>query len=973
MVKRYHHKKYQALSRLLDGDVLFDEITRMLYATDASIYQQRPLAVIKPRHRNDCIKLMQYAHEYKLPVIPRAAGTSLGGQVVGNALIADFSCYMNNISEINVEERIARVQPGVILDVLNQATRKFGLHFAADPSTTSRCTVSGVIGNNAWGAHSPMYGTTRDHVASIDAVLSNGENILFGAVNNDSLNQLLTETTQEAKIYQYLVNNINENRELILDAYPQQSLPCNMGYALHVLANQQPWNPHGAPLNLTALLCGSEGSLALTTEATLKLVPIPKHRHMLCCHFETLQNALEAVKFAVNQQANAIELLDDTILNLTKKNLEQQRNRDWIKGNPKAVLLIEFCGDNPSELNDHVVALMEGLGQSGLSNQFTTLINEQTDKAWAIRRAGLGLLMGTANAIKPVTFIEDSAVPVPELPAFISQFQHILDEFKTSCVYYGSVSMGLIHLRPAIDLTSATGKQQMMQLADATADLLKQYGGSLSAKHGDGRVRGSYIKKMLGKQVYSLIKKIKRAFDPHDLLNPNKIIKPLAINTNLRSDIVLSQDIHNHSNTTYLNWEPPNGIITAIEKCNGAATCRKPAGNGTMCPTYMATLDEKQSTRGRANVIRQTIQTHGFESGIAHDNLKEVLGSCLSCKGCRSECPANVDMTRLKIEHLQHYIKNHGTSLRTHIIRHFDLLSHLGSYMPALANITLNSYFIKSLLRYHAKRNLPTLSRFALSRWHRHHVQQHKSAPLGDVILLNNAFSEYYDVNIGMAAIEFLECAGFRVTVSPCFKLLRTALSQGLISTARKRLMKLIDYLHPLVRQHTPVIGLEPAELLTLRDEATTLINIKSDREKLHTINQQVKLFEEFVSEQRYKIEAQELHWKNHKITMLLHGHCHQKALIGMHSCLDMLSMIPDSGVQLIPSGCCGMAGAFGFEQEHHDLSLKIGKLILFPAIRNAAKDTLIVATGTSCRHQIRATINRRVFHPAEIMRNALL
>jgi len=969
MVEHSHHKIFRSLSQLLDGDVLFDEITRMLYATDASIYQQRPLAVIKPRHRDDCIKLMQFAHDHKLPVIPRAAGTSLGGQVVGDALIIDFSCYMNNISEINVETQTARVQPGVVLDVLNQASRKSGLQFAADPSTTNRCTISGVIGNNAWGAHSPMYGTTRDHIISIDAVLANGENLLFNALDDKALAHLLTTSTQEAQLYQRLINDINENRDHILKAYPVETLPCNMGYALNALANQQPWNVHGAPLNLTTLLCGSEGSLALTTEATIKLVPIPKHKHMLCCHFETLPDALEAVQLAVNLQANAVELLDDAILALTKSNLEQQRNRDWIKGDPKAVLLVEFCGENPSELNDRVAALMEELSRSGLSRQYTTLINEQADKAWAIRRAGLGLLMGSSNAVKPITFIEDSAVPVAQLPRFVSQFQQMLKTTNTPCVYYGSVSMGLIHLRPAIDLRSTAGKQQMVQLADATADLLKQYGGTMSAKHGDGRIRSNYIKKMLGDNIYSLMGKIKHSFDPHNLLNPHKVTHPLTMHTDLRGDVNIRSD----HNTTYLQWDSPKGIITAVEKCNGAGACRKPAGSGTMCPTYMATLDEKLSTRGRANVIRQTIQDHGFESGVRHNNIKEVLDTCLSCKGCRSECPANVDMARLKIEHLQHYIKNHGTSLRTHVIRHFDLLSRLGHYIPALANVTLNSYFIKSLLKYHTQRKLPELSGFSLSRWHQLHVRPRTSGPLGDIVILNNAFSEYYDVNTGVAATEFLEHAGYRVTVSPCFKSLRTVLSQGLVNVARKRLKKLIDYLHPLVEQHIPIIGLEPSELLTLRDEAISLIDTQRYKQQLNTINKYTKLFEEFVSEQRYKIEAQALHWKNNKITMLLHGHCHQKSLVGMDSCLDALSMIPDSGVQLIPSGCCGMAGAFGYEQEHYDLSLKIGKLILFPAIRNAAKDTLIVATGTSCRHQIRGAMSRRVFHPAEILRNALL
>ncbi len=964
---------FTELRRQFNGDVLTDELNRMLYASDASIYQQLPRAVVKPRHRDDCIQLVRFARQHKIPLIPRAAGTSLAGQVVGDSVVVDTSRYMNNIVDVDVKNKTARVQPGVVLDILNQQIRQYGLQFAPNPSTANRCTISGMIGNNAWGAHYPAYGSTRDHVLEVEAVLSDASYAQIKPLTARGLEKLVASNSSDNSLYkiicQHLKSSIDNHRDSIVGSYPAlNELPCNMGYPFHVLAQQQPWNSKGKPFNVAKFLCGSEGTLALLTEATLQLVPIPKHRHMVCCHFDTLEQALRAVEHAVSLRASAVELLDDHILSLTKNNLEQRRNRKWISGNPQAVLLVEFCGDKAAVLEKSIASLVKTLSENDLSHHYTRLINEQTDSAWAIRKAGLGLLMGTTNKEKPVTFIEDSAVPVKSLPAFVAEFKKVVASHGTSSVYYGSVSSGLIHLRPILNLKLHEDKLKLIAIADETADLLNQFNGTMTAKHGDGKIRGKYIQQMLGNDIYQLTAQTKQLFDPDNIFNPHTILDSPPIGNHLRSDSSFSDP----EPKTFLDWSDANGIVSAVERCNGAGACRKSAGNGLMCPSYMVTLEEQHSTRGRSNVIRQSIEKYGFEKGITHQNVKEVLQLCLSCKGCTSECPANVDMTRLKTEHLQQYNKIHGVPLRARVIKHYETLSKIASYAPLLSNVFMNSQIMQSLLGYDIRRKLPVVQRQTLSKWFATHRRHPNSGNHGEVIILNNVFSEYYDVKIGKAAIEFLEYCGYSVELSPCFPSLRTILSQGLVEVAKKRLADIVEYAYPKASFNIPMIGLEPSELLVLRDDARGLA-MEEQISQLSKVARQVFLFEEFVSAERYKIESLELDWKAKHITILLHVHCHQKSLTGLEACRDALSIIPECGIEVIPAGCCGMAGSFGYEKEHYDISQKVANLILVPAIRAASEDTIIVATGTSCRHQIRSNIESEPLHPAEVLRTSLM
>lgn len=969
MAQSLEEDRFFLLRRLISGDVHTDELNRMLYAADASIYQQLPLAVVKPKHRDDCIELVRFAREHHLSLIPRAAGTSLAGQVVGDSIVVDTSRYMNNIVEIDVQKRTARVQPGVVLDILNQQIRQYGLQFAPNPSTASRCTIGGMIGNNAWGANYPRYGSTRDHVLTIDAVLSDSTHVQLKPMDGNEIQQTINGGLLHGKICKFLQTSIDTHRKTILDVYPPaDEMPCNMGYPFHTLAEQRPWNPKGKPFNLAQFICGTEGTLSLITEATLQLVPIPKYRHMVCCHFDSLEQALNAVVHARALNASSVELIDDHIIALTRRNLEQRRNRKWIEGSPAAVLLVEFTGDHVSALENATSKLVDTLSANHLGYHFTKLVNEQTDAAWAIRRSGLGLLMGSTEEIKPVTFIEDSAVPVESLAEFVAEYKKIIASHKTDSVYYGSVSMGLIHLRPMLNLKLHKDKLKLISIADETADLLSQFNGTITAKHGDGKIRGRYIHHFLGQEVFNLTTQTKNTFDPDNLFNPHVILDEPPIGSHLRTDNSYTDSVPQ----TSLDWSDANGIISAIERCNGAGVCRKSAGNGLMCPSYMVTLEEKHSTRGRANVIRQSIEKYGFEKGIVHENVKEVLNLCLSCKGCSSECPANVDMTRLKIEHQQQTIKTNGIPMRARAMRHFESLSKFASHIAPFANFFMNTHFVRSILGYDARRKLPPVRGITLSQWFATHKIHANSGNLGEVVILNNVFSEYYDVETGKAAIEFLECCGYQVELSPCFPSLRTVLSHGLVDVAKDRLKEIIDYAFPKSTYNVPMIGLEPSELLSLRDDARALV-MAEQISQLEKVIPQTLLFEEFVSNERYKIESQSLAWKSKHLTILLHVHCHQKSLVGIESCKDALTIIPECGVEVIPAGCCGMAGSFGFEKEHYNFSQKVGNLILFPALRNASKDTVIVATGTSCRHQIRGNIDSEPLHPAQVLRKALV
>jgi len=958
----------QELGGKIQGDLLSDRLSRMLYATDASPYQQLPLAIARPRHAQDCVTIMQWADRHRIPIIPRAAGTSLAGQCVGEGLVVDCSRYMNALLEIDAPRHRARVQPGLIRDELNDALRSHGLMFAPDPSTANRCTLGGMLGNNAWGLHALRYGSTRDHVVRTKAVLSDGAVVDFGPLEPETLRRKRQRTDREGAIVRTLFELIDRHHRHILNHYPApDGIARNAGYPLDVLARGAPWIEAGPPFNPASLLCGSEGTLALVTEIELRLVPLPRQPRLLCAHFRSLQEALHAVAVVMPEQPAAVELLDRHILDLTKANLTQQRNRFWIEGAPDAVLLVEFHGD-ATDADRSIETLIEALRRSRLGYTFRVVKPPQIDPVWSLRKAGLGLLMGMPGPRRAVTGIEDSAVAVADLPSYIRDIKAMLARYQTECVIYGPAGRGCLHLRPLLNLTLVSERKKFAAILDETADLVAHYGGTLSAKHGDGRLRAPFLEQLLGSEMVALMQRVKTAFDPAGLLNPHKILdSPPPV-----QDLRVASSPADAPLETVFDWRQDSGFEGAAQKCNGAAVCLKRADHGTMCPSYMASREEKDSTRGRASIFRQLLNSPNAGDLWSSDDLHEVLDRCLSCKGCRSECPANVDMARMKAEFLQHHHDRFGVPLRSTLIADFNQLSRWGSLLPQFTNALLEQRWLKRRFGFHPDRALPKLAKRRFSRRSDAEHSFRTPDPAADLLLLIDPFSEFYEPGIAAAAVTVLQRFGHRVQISPCLSLGRADISQGLLRRARKRITDAVEMLNPFAASGRPIVGLEPSELLTLRDEAADLVAGEAMRKKAQAVADRAVLFDEFLSREQKAADRPPLVRNDLPNTLLVHGHCQQKSLVGMQPTLAALALIPEIDVELIPSGCCGMAGAFGCEAEHYSLSLQIAELTLFPAIRQAPKHSLIVASGASCRQQIADGLGVRAWHPAEILAMAL-
>jgi len=959
--------KLSTLSRALEGELLNDRLSRLLYATDASPHQKVPLAVARPRHLDDCVMLMTFAARERLPLIPRAAGTSLAGQCVGDGLVIDFTRHMNRILAIDPDRRRARVQPGAIRDDLNDALGPLGLMFAPDPSTSNRCTIGGMFGNNAWGSHALRYGTTRDHVLSVEAVLSDGSIVRFESLSDEQLREKLALDNLEGRIYRAVHETIDRHRALILERFPcPDGIPRNAGYALDVLARGRPWESQGPLFNLAGLLCGSEGTLALVSEIEANLVPLPARHRLACVQFDSLPQALSAVGVVLDHRPSAVELVDRHILTLTKANLEQQRNRFWIEGDPAAVLLIDFVDENGDGVAAAVQNLMAELRSRNLGYARKVLDSPLRERALALRAAGLGLLMGMPGPIKAVTGIEDTAVAVAELPAYSEAVLSIMARHGVDCVVFGPAGWGLLHFRPLLDLGSRDGRRFYERILEEVFELAIRFGGTISAKHGDGRLRSPYLAGMLGEELYELLRGIKAVFDPQDILNPHKIFDPPPLLSDLRA----------HENgkpvAAYFDWSREAGLRIAASKCNGAGACLKSAGRGTMCPSYMATREERHGTRGRANLFRQVMDSPEPWTAANRELLREVLDLCIACKGCKSECPANVDMARMKAEFLQQHYDRSGVPWRARLVGNFDRLSRIAGFTPGLSNTVLARPWVKSRLGFHPERPLPPLAGEPFSRWLKRRHGAESAGRRGEVLLFVDPFTEYYEPRLGIAALDVLERLGFRVAATPCLESGRIQISQGLLRAARKRLSRAVERLYPWAVTGRWIIGLEPSEILTFRDEAADLLQGEGLRKKARVVADRTLTFEEFIDREFGRLDENPFGDALAGKTLLVHGHCHQKALLGMQPLLKALSLIPGAEVRPVPSGCCGMAGVFGYEKEHYAVSLDIAELVLFPAIREAGADTLIVAPGTSCRRQIADRLSVRAYHPAETMLMAM-
>ena len=967
---------FKQLKSQLEGDLSVDNVQRVLYSTDASQYKEMPLAVTKPKSVNDIKKIIAFASENRTSIIPRGAGTSLAGQVVGSGIVVDISKYMNNILEFNKEEKYVIVEPGVNLAELNLFLAEHNLQFGPETSTANRCVIGGMLGNNSCGLHSIVYGSVREHILEIDAILADGSETTFKALSKDEFQQKLNNNPN--KFEKAIYENINEilsnseNQKEIRDKFPAPELTRrNMGYAIDTLLDSEIFTEGGETFNFCKLLAGSEGTLSFSIRIKLNLIPLPpKYKGLVCAHFKTLEESLLGNLVALKHNPTAIELMDDVIMECTKANIEQNKNRFFVKGEPGAILIIEFSYETEKELNTTAESLEKDFRDAGLGYHFPLVTGaDKIKRVWALRTAGLGLLSNIPGDRKGVPGIEDTAVLPKYLPDYVAELKTILKKLGLESVYYAHIATGEIHFRPLINFKDPADVIIFDQLINDVAELVKKYRGSMSGEHGDGRVRGKFIPYMLGEHNYQLIKGLKKAWDPNNIFNPGKIIDTPPITESLR---VIPGKIIPEIKTTF-NFSKNGGYFKSIEKCNGSGDCRKSdIIGGTLCPTFMATRDEDKSTRGRANILREFLYNNEKDNPFDHKEVYDILALCISCKACKSECPSNVDMAKLKAEFLQNYYDIHGIPLRSKLIAYLPRLNQLAMIFRPLSNFIMNTSLLKKSIGFTTKRNVPKLSKITLNRWVGNGIPLPDKKPKGKVYLFNDEFTNYNESDIGIKAILLLTKLGYEVKIPVHKESGRTFLSKGLVRSAKKIAIENVKLLKDIISDKTPLIGIEPSAILAFRDEYPELVD-KDLQLSADKLAKNSLLFEEFISAEIKKGNISESDFTSEEKHILLHGHCQQKAIASTEPSKKMLSLPKNYSVKEIPSGCCGMAGSFGYEEEHYDLSMKIGEMVLFPAVREAEEKIIISAPGTSCRHHIKDGTGKSAKHPVEVLYEALV
>lgn len=1003
--------------------ILTDSLLKISYSTDASVYREIPYGVAYPEKEEDIVELLRIAKEKGTHLIPRAGGTSIAGQVVGDGIVVDISKNWNHILEINAEERWARVEPGVVRDELNIALKPYGLFFSPETSTSNRCCIGGMFGNNSCGTHSLVYGSTRQHVIEAIGYLTDGSFEEFRSYRVFELierfgsefwkrneHKTLTERIY-AQLFNYALND--EIVNLIKTNYPDKDLRRrSCGYAIDeviegLLDESKPFEERN--INLCPILAGSEGTLAFITEIKVSLDPLPPKEIMVVCgHCDTLDKSFEANLVALGHNPSAIELMDGNILELCKGNLEAQKNRFFVKGNPAALLITELRANTQEELDEKAATLEKDLIESGLVYECSRVYGAEVARVWALRKAGLGVLSTMKGDAKPMGVIEDTAVAPKFMPAYMKDFQEMTRRLNAKIVYYGHISTGELHLRPIIDLKTVEGKKLFRDLAEETALLVKKHRGSISGEHGDGRLRGEFIKVLYGNETYDLMREVKQCWDPDGLLNLHKIVDTLPMDSMLRFDLDQQYEIEKElgSNNTYFNWKASFDECTApgatgaksqmhalmcnIEQCNGAGDCRKSnLIGGTLCPAYKVSGDETKTTRARANVLRE-ILTRGWKSEVFtgldkksifdSKEIQEVLNSCLACKGCRRECPSNVDMTRLRAEILQHEYDKKGTPLRSYLVARMAMIERLGAMIAPiynwLASNTLTSAVIKKIIRFSSERSIPTLSRksmrYLVAKAQPLNHSTAQSPDNGKVYLFADEFTNHQEAELGLTFAKLLIRLGYNVEIPKHVESGRAAISKGCLKLAKKFAEKNVELLYGKVNENCPLIGIEPSCILSFRDEYPDLVN-PEHRQKAIELSKNCMLYDEFLLQEIKDGRISAHDFKEIPSEIWLHGHCHQKALVGVEKTAEVLNLLLGVKVNVIPSGCCGMAGSFGYEKEHYKTSQEIGEMILFPTVRKAVSKTdgipvIVAAPGTSCRQQILDGTGVKAIHPIEIL-----
>lgn len=967
-------EQLKKLAKELEGDLFFDKMIRTLYATDASSYREMPLAVAIPKTKDDISKLIVFATTHSTSLIPRTAGTSLAGQVVGNGIIVDVSKHFNQILELNKEEGWVRVQPGVIRDELNLFLQPHGLFFGPETSTANRAMIGGMVGNNSCGSNSVVYRSTREHLLEVTAFLSDGSEAVFNSISTDDFHQKCELPTLEGNLYKSVRTILSnyDNQVEIKKEFPKKSVVRrNTGYAIDVLVDTDPFTAGGPAFNFCNLIAGSEGTLAFMTEIKLNVVPKPpKEVGLLCVHFNSIDESLHANLIGLKYHPSASELIDHYILECTKENREQNKNRFFVQGDPGAILVIEFVKETKEEILELTAQVEADMRAAGLGYHFPVLFGADTKKIWALRKAGLGLLSNLPGDEKAVPVIEDTAVDVNDLPNYIRDFNEILKKHGLYSVHYAHAGSGEIHLRPIINLKTKEGNQLFRTIAEEVATLVKKYDGSLSGEHGDGRLRGEFIKQMVGEKNYSLLKQVKNTWDPKHIFNPNKIVDTPSMNTMLRYE---PGQLTPEFKTIFRFHQ--QDILQHAEQCNGSGDCRKThLSGGTMCPSFMATRDEKDTTRARANILREFLTHSDQQNRYDHKEIYDVMSLCLSCKACKTECPSNVDMAKLKAEFLQHYYDANGVPFRAKLIANFTAAAKLGSIAPRLYNAFVGNFITGSIVKlfsgFALKRSMPSLSTQTLAAWYK----KNYTAPLQPkktIYLFCDEFTNYNDASIGIKAVQLLTTLGYKVIIPPHEESGRTWLSKGLVRKAKLIANKNIEMLSALVNESNPLIGLEPSAILTFRDEYPDLAtdeNVAAAKK----LASNTYFIDEFIAKEMEAGWITKNQFTQNTKSILLHGHCQQKAVGSLADSVKVLSFPANYNVETIPSGCCGMAGSFGYEKEHYEVSMNIGELVLFPKVR-AHKDTCtIAAPGTSCRHQIKDGTGEKALHTVEVLFEAL-
>ena len=963
------HRKLATLKHQLTGELYDSALVKTLYATDASVYRELPYAVAIPKTTDDIKQLVEFAKANAIPLIPRAAGTSLAGQCVGDGIVVDVSKYMNAILEINTQEQWVRVQPGVVRDHLNAFLKPYGFFFGPNTSTANRCTMGGMVGNNSCGSTSIVYGATRDHTLAIKTILSDGSAVEFSALTKDEFSAKTKGSTLEAALYKQIFSELNtpKIRNQISDGYPKASITRrNTGYAVDALLDSNVFKETEEAFNFSKLLCGSEGTLAFTTELKLQIVPLPKpFQVVLNAHFNSISESLQATLIAMKQAPTACELMDKTILECTKDNISQQKNRFFVEGDPEAILMVEFRGDTIKEAKQQAQTLELNLKKLDLGFAFPLVEGQDCDKVWELRKAGLGLLANIPGDAKAVACIEDTAVALEDLPLYIEAFTSLMKTYNQKAVYYAHAGAGELHLRPVLNLKSSKDVALFRSISEASATLVKSFKGALSGEHGDGRVRSEFIPLVLGEDNYQLLKRIKSTWDPLSLFNPGKIVEAVAMDTALRYEA----DTDIPKVDTLYNFESTGGLLSTVEKCNGSGDCRKLSfAGGTMCPSYRATMDEKDSTRGRANVLREFLTQNTKENPFDHPEIKDAMDLCVSCKACKSECPSNVDMASLKAEFLFQYHKSNPVSLRTKLIAHNAKLNSVARRFAGVYNFIATTSWFKTLIGVHPNRSLPSLNSTTLRQWFASYQQKEHAKK---VYLFCDEYTNHYDVEIGKKSIILLNTLGYHVLMTAHSESARAYISKGFLKQAKAIATANIKTFNALVNTTTPLLGIEPSAILGFRDEYPNLVDPVL-KPKAENLAQNVFTIEEFLAHEMKANTIDVSKFTTASKTIYYHGHCHQKALSSNSYALTTLAIPANFTVQTIDAGCCGMAGSFGYEKEHYELSQQIGEDRLFPALRAVDSSALVAASGTSCRHQIKDGLNKIALHPIEVLYNAL-